>query len=1035
LDIDQAETVAAPPANPNDIADAPTETRFLAGAGVNQPFPERVGSYRIGKRLGGGGMGSVYEGQHTASGQRVAVKLISPEYAMSTRAVERFRLEGRLASTISHPRCVFVLAADEDAGQPYIVMELMPGSTLSDLVSENGPLPIGEAVAKILDVIEGLEEAHRLGVIHRDVKPSNCFLDADGRVKVGDFGLAKSVDDDGNLTRTGTFLGTPLYASPEQIKRQPLTTQADVYSVTATLFYLLTGKPPFSDGDAMAVAAQKVSEDAPSIRSVRPELPKALDTVVGRGLARDLSERWSDLSALRDALLPFLPGQLSASGMGVRLVAYAVDRTFLALVVFALAALLGWTSTGVATRGVRGLDVAADQTIRGLFLAAFVWLLYFGCLEGFLGWTFGKRLFRLRVYTAAGLDPPGFLMAALRMLVLFSLLNFGSVISVILIWSLRPTIRINDGISGVEATSMLLIGISPIAGLIVGIGCMIFPMRRHNGFRGLHEFLSRTRTVQLPPPCKRRTIPPTVGSPPRIDMRDLPERLGPYNIQGAIRWSETTKTLVGVDPTLGREVWVWLRSLADPRLSDKRRGIGRAARLRWVAGGAERGWQWEAFLAPAGNPLRAVIEENGPMPWADAAPILLELADELSVAYSDETLPSALTIDQVWITATGRVVLMGSLLAQSANNQNADGSDPCRASRFLYEVAAFMLEGRARDLGSHPGPVRAPLPCDTADVLEKLGRPNAGGMQIEQFRHVVREERTYPREVTRLPRIVHLALATIFPLAGFAVTISFITLIPLFVAAGLIACRDVGHQRLELDSQRDLAISLVQPNVTAQLAGAARYADDLELLAENDRERSAMQDLLESRLQWSSGVLRDAIHQQLQQSRTVYRIVIPDTDIRNFLRNELGTVTVAADPTQLFEPSVLLVPPLFWVLWSFLTRGGLSYRLAGIGVVLQTGRPAPRWICALRTFLFWLPLIVVFGLSMSFESSYWSNWADPAKRSSERWMPYASWVLWWFGVVVLVIYAVSALWKPTRGLHDRLVGTWLVPREPKLLKY
>src|SRR5208337_2581168 len=143
----------------------------------------------------------------------------------------RFRQEGKLASSLAHPRCVFVLAADEEAGRPYIVMELMPGANLDDLVRDKGPLPPEQAIAKILDVIDGLGEAHRLGLVHRDVKPSNCFLEADGRVKIGDFGLSKSLVNDSQLTRTGAFLGTPLYASPEQIRKDRVDLQTDVYSV------------------------------------------------------------------------------------------------------------------------------------------------------------------------------------------------------------------------------------------------------------------------------------------------------------------------------------------------------------------------------------------------------------------------------------------------------------------------------------------------------------------------------------------------------------------------------------------------------------------------------------------------------------------------------------------------------------------------------------------------------------------------------------------------------------------------------------
>src|SRR5262249_2379321 len=153
--------------------------------------------------------------------RRVALKLIAPDFA-TPEAVERFRQEGRLASVVVHPRCVFVLAADEEGGWPYLVMELMPGQTLEDLVREKEPLPPAEAVARVLDVIDGLREVHRLGLIHRDVKPSNCFLDAEGGVKVGDFGLSKALAGEVRLTRTGSFLGTPLYASPEQVRAERL---------------------------------------------------------------------------------------------------------------------------------------------------------------------------------------------------------------------------------------------------------------------------------------------------------------------------------------------------------------------------------------------------------------------------------------------------------------------------------------------------------------------------------------------------------------------------------------------------------------------------------------------------------------------------------------------------------------------------------------------------------------------------------------------------------------------------------------------
>ena len=145
---------------------------------------------------------------------------------------------------------MFVLAVDEDQGRPYLVMELMPGTTLQSLIDQKGTLDPASALVKIFDVIEGLEEFHKLGMIHRDVKPSNCFLEADGRVKIGDFGLSKSLEGGLDLTRSGAFLGTPLYASPEQIKRDAVDQQTDVYSVAATLYFLLTNRPPVKADDA-----------------------------------------------------------------------------------------------------------------------------------------------------------------------------------------------------------------------------------------------------------------------------------------------------------------------------------------------------------------------------------------------------------------------------------------------------------------------------------------------------------------------------------------------------------------------------------------------------------------------------------------------------------------------------------------------------------------------------------------------------------------------------------------------------------------
>src|SRR5581483_1051054 len=307
------ETQAAPPHSPSEAMTVVPASAHV-GQSFDAPAQEFIGGYRLLRTLGSGGMGTVYEAEELNSGRHVALKLIARENVASSDAVSRFRRESKLTSQIAHPRCVFVLAAYEEAGRPYIVMELMQGTTLQDEVDRQGPLPIAQAVAVIVDVIEGLQAAHRLGVIHRDVKPSNCFVEANGRVKIGDFGLSKSLQRDTHLTRTGAFMGTPLFASPEQVRGEPLDERTDVYSVAATLYCLLTGRAPHQTGDAAATLARIAADDVSSLRKLRPDVPVSLDKVILHGLERDRQRRFRNLEELRTALTPFLPEQLSIGG-------------------------------------------------------------------------------------------------------------------------------------------------------------------------------------------------------------------------------------------------------------------------------------------------------------------------------------------------------------------------------------------------------------------------------------------------------------------------------------------------------------------------------------------------------------------------------------------------------------------------------------------------------------------------------------------------------------------------------------------------
>ncbi len=251
-------------------------------------------------------MGDVYEAEHIEQGRRVALKVLN-QHLSSREDRARFLREGQLAASINHPHTVYIFGSEEIDGIPTISMELLPGGTLKDRVKAHGPLPPAVAVDAILQVVDGLNAMHAVGVLHRDVKPSNCFIDSDGTVKVGDFGLSISTlaRDVSQLTITGAFLGTPQYAAPEQLKGDPLDVRADIYGVGATLYYLLTGQPPFDDSHVLALVTRIASEEPRSPRAHVPSIPRGLAAIVLRCLAKDRTQRPASYAVLQDALQPF----------------------------------------------------------------------------------------------------------------------------------------------------------------------------------------------------------------------------------------------------------------------------------------------------------------------------------------------------------------------------------------------------------------------------------------------------------------------------------------------------------------------------------------------------------------------------------------------------------------------------------------------------------------------------------------------------------------------------------------------------------
>jgi serine/threonine-protein kinase len=251
------------------------------------------GRYRLEARIGAGGMSTVYRALDETLQRQVAIKLMNREVSTDSDQLERFRREARAVAQLSHPHVVGVIDAGEDEGRPYIVFEYVEGETLKERIRRQGRLPIAEAVAYAIEIARALGVAHARHIVHRDVKPQNVLIDEEGSAKVTDFGIARTLDEEG-LTADGRVLGTTDYVAPEQALGQPVTGQSDLYSVGIVLYEMLTGEVPFTGENQVAVAMKHVREQLPDVQSKRPEVSAALAAVIDHATAKRQEDRYAD---------------------------------------------------------------------------------------------------------------------------------------------------------------------------------------------------------------------------------------------------------------------------------------------------------------------------------------------------------------------------------------------------------------------------------------------------------------------------------------------------------------------------------------------------------------------------------------------------------------------------------------------------------------------------------------------------------------------------------------------------------------------
>ena len=271
------------------------------------------GRYRLEARIGAGGMSTVFLATDETLQRPVAVKLMNREVASEADQLARFRREARAVAQLSHPNVVGVIDAGEDSGRPYIVFEYVDGETLKQRIQRLGRLPIAESVAYSIEIARALGAAHARQIVHRDVKPQNVLIDAEGAAKVTDFGIARTLDEEG-LTADGRVLGTTDYVSPEQALGRPVTGQSDLYSLGIALYEMLTGEVPFKGDNQVAVAMKHVREQLPDVQSKRPEVSAALASVVDTATAKQLEDRYPTDAALISDLEDVLAIETARAG-------------------------------------------------------------------------------------------------------------------------------------------------------------------------------------------------------------------------------------------------------------------------------------------------------------------------------------------------------------------------------------------------------------------------------------------------------------------------------------------------------------------------------------------------------------------------------------------------------------------------------------------------------------------------------------------------------------------------------------------------
>lgn len=950
---------------------------------------EQFGGYRIVRRLGKGGMGAVYEAEHLESGRRVALKILDHSLD-SPDARKRFLREGRLAASVNHPNSVYVFGTEEIQDTPAISMELVAGGTLQGRLQQEGPLPVGEAVDVILQVIEGLEAAQAVGVLHRDVKPANCFVDNDGTVKVGDFGLSISTAPraESNVTAEGVFLGTPAFSSPEQLRGDELDVRSDIFAVGVTLYYLLTGRTPFEASNYVQLLAKVLESSAPSPAAVRSEIPKGLAKVVLGCLEKQPKARFSNYDELRQALLPYTSTAPTPATLGWRFVAGIIDHLIWSFAIF-LSCLAWFRDLGA----IPFPDLFDSEGIVWPMLGVNVaYMLYFALAEGLWGASPGKAICRLRVVDRHR-NIPGVPRALLRVAVY---VVFPSMIAFPYF-----ALGLGDPSNAYADWGTMAVGYT----YYVLLAVMFLSARRRNGFAGFHDLLSRTRVIQK---AAYHARPVLSGKEEPLPDTETTPTVGPYYVLDRLHKTDGEEFALAYDMKLLRKVWIRMSTGEQPPVAEAIRSLGRPGRLRWLNGRRSENECWDAYEAPSGRPLVNFLGHR--QPWHLVRYWLFDLAKELNAGLKDGSLPDELALDRIWITADGRAKLLDfpapGIDAHSPLLESSPitGKDFTSVRCFLNQVAIATLEGRVVDSGEAANQrVAAPLPIRAKVLLDGLSTAPGPEFPIGQFEPLLQRVAFVSRR-RRLGLLVGCLVVPVFVAVFFLFSISI--------------TEHFLEQHPDVQQLRHCLVHLerIQWRRNRATEQEVEQRDALEVYVAG-RFRKTMS----GQTTWSSASARGVITPA--QRRIAERVLAahpnPSEKEVNDAAAELKEFLQESSPLLPF-PVLLFVFAQFYVilllcvafpslLCALLFRGGPLLRLLGIAIVTRTGARASRLRVVWRSLITWTPCLLAPVALLPLEGSG-MTWVLPLMAA------------------VLIAVAVWSTLIPQRGIPDRIAGTYLVPR-------